>query len=97
MVSWVFGSLSGRAVSLWCSSLFIGVFTSLTICLIQAWGATLAAYYYSLPWQQLAIVISFMFVGCALLHSAACVWNDYLDREVDRLVGKLSVGTVKTK
>jgi len=38
-----------------------------------------------------------MFVGCALLHSAACVWNDYLDREVDRLVGELSVGIVKTK
>jgi hypothetical protein len=38
-----------------------------------------------------------MFVGCALLHSAACVWNDYLDREVDRLVGKLSVSTVKIK
>lgn len=72
------------------------MFTSLTIRLIQAWGATLAAYHYSLPWQQLATVISFMFVGCALLHSAACVWNDYLDREVDRLVGKLSVGTFTT-
>jgi len=66
-----------------------GVFTSLTISLIQAWGATLAAYYESLPWQQLATVLSFMFVGCALLHSSACVWNDYLDRNVDRLVGKL--------
>jgi len=30
--------------------------------------------------------MAFMFVGCAFLHSAACVWNDYLDREVDRLV-----------
>ena len=57
--------------------------------LIQAWGATLAAYYHNLPWQQLATVIPAMFVGCALLHSSACVWNDYLDREVDRLVSKL--------
>jgi len=37
-----------------------------------------------------------MFVGCALLHSAVCVWNDYVDREVDRLVGKLSASTVNT-
>lgn len=60
--------------------------------LIQAWGATLAAYYHSLPWQQLATVMPFMFVGCALLHSSACVWNDYLDREVDRLVSELPTG-----
>ena len=73
------------------------VSTSLTICFIQAWGATLAAYYYSLPWLQLVTVISFMFVGCAALHSAACVWNDYLDREVDRLVGMLSTGSSNTK
>jgi len=93
MVSWAFGLPFGHVVSSPCSDLFSRTcsdgLTSLTTCLIKAWGATLAVYYYSLPWQQLATVIPFMFVGCALLHSAACVWNDYLDREVDRRVGKL--------
>lgn len=87
---WPCGEL---VLSIWRTS----VITPLTICLIQAWGATLAAYHYSLPWLQLATVISFMFVGCALLHSAVCVWNDYVDRDVDRLVGKLLVSTVNTK
>jgi 4-hydroxybenzoate polyprenyltransferase len=47
----------------------------------------MAAYALRLPVVALVRVIPLLWLGCALLHSAACTINDIFDREVDRLVG----------
>jgi 4-hydroxybenzoate polyprenyltransferase len=54
----------------------------------QGWGSMMAAYALRLPVATLVHVIPLLWLGCALLHSAACTINDILDREVDRLVGR---------
>ncbi|KAG8891118.1 Para-hydroxybenzoate--polyprenyltransferase, mitochondrial precursor (PHB:polyprenyltransferase) [Tulasnella sp. 332] len=52
-----------------------------------AWGAILAASYPGrlLPSQLITLLFG-IFIGCALLHSAACTINDVFDRHVDGLV-----------
>ncbi|KAI0247023.1 UbiA prenyltransferase family, partial [Lactifluus subvellereus] len=55
-----------------------------------AWGMTMAARPLSLSLQTYAFNLTHGLVGAALLHSmsAGCVWNDILDREFDRQVGR---------
>ncbi|KAG8748133.1 Para-hydroxybenzoate--polyprenyltransferase, mitochondrial precursor (PHB:polyprenyltransferase) [Ceratobasidium sp. 414] len=63
----------------------VGVWLTFWPC---CWGSMMAAYALRLPVTSLTHVIPLLWLGCALLHSAACTINDIFDREVDRLVGK---------
>jgi len=52
-----------------------------------AWGALLASSYSGRPPPSDVLTLLFcIFIGCALLHSAACTINDIFDRHVDGLV-----------
>ncbi|KAH9980888.1 UbiA prenyltransferase family [Lactifluus volemus] len=53
-----------------------------------AWGMTMAARPLSLSLQTYGFNLTYGLVAAALLHSmsAACVWNDILDRDIDRQV-----------
>jgi 4-hydroxybenzoate polyprenyltransferase len=51
----------------------------------------MAAYALHIPSTSLGRAIPCLWLGCALLHSAACTINDIFDREMDRLVGKLNI------
>ena len=48
----------------------------------------MAAYAQRLPLSQILSATPLLWLGCVLLHSAACTINDIFDREVDKLVGK---------
>ncbi|KAG8758900.1 Para-hydroxybenzoate--polyprenyltransferase, mitochondrial precursor (PHB:polyprenyltransferase) [Ceratobasidium sp. 428] len=61
----------------------VGVWLTFWPC---CWGSMMAAYALRLPVASLTRVIPLLWLGCAILHSAACTINDILDRKVDRLV-----------
>ncbi|CAE6519428.1 unnamed protein product [Rhizoctonia solani] len=62
----------------------VGVWLTFWPC---CWGSMMAAYAQRLPLSQILSTIPLLWLGCALLHSAACTINDIFDREVDKLVG----------
>ncbi|KAI0267872.1 4-hydroxybenzoate polyprenyl transferase [Gloeopeniophorella convolvens] len=51
-----------------------------------AWGMTMASCTLSMPVGTYAFNLVYGLIGAALLHSAGCIWNDILDREIDRQV-----------
>jgi hypothetical protein len=76
---WPFGKVVFNVAYLWinCGS----------SCLL-AWGFLSAAYHVALPMNEvLKNTLFYAFLG-TLIHSAGCVINDMLDRDLDRKVGK---------
>ncbi|KAH9911514.1 UbiA prenyltransferase family [Fomitopsis serialis] len=53
------------------------------------WGLIMSAYALRLSPRSLAIQLAAYFVGATLRHSAACIWNDMCDIEIDRKVASL--------
>ncbi|KAF9264341.1 4-hydroxybenzoate polyprenyl transferase, partial [Marasmius fiardii PR-910] len=58
-----------------------------------AWSITMSAYASNIPVRDYGVMMAHGLFGSALLHSihithlgAACVWNDILDRDIDRKV-----------
>jgi len=51
-----------------------------------AWSALMAARQFSVPALSLVQPISLYAIGSVLLRSAACVWNDICDIDIDRAV-----------
>ncbi|KAE9403374.1 4-hydroxybenzoate polyprenyl transferase [Gymnopus androsaceus JB14] len=50
------------------------------------WSFTLCAKMENLSLRTFVPVLVYGSIGCAVLHSAGCIWNDILDRDFDRLV-----------
>ncbi|KAG8703950.1 Para-hydroxybenzoate--polyprenyltransferase, mitochondrial precursor (PHB:polyprenyltransferase) [Ceratobasidium sp. 394] len=61
----------------------VGVWLTFWPC---CWGSMMAAYALRLPVTSLTRAVPLLWLGCAILHSAACTINDVFDRKVDRLV-----------
>ncbi|KAB5594894.1 4-hydroxybenzoate polyprenyltransferase [Ceratobasidium theobromae] len=61
----------------------VGVWLTFWPC---CWGSMMAAYALQLPLTSITRTIPLLWLGCALLHSAACTINDIFDREMDKLV-----------
>jgi 4-hydroxybenzoate polyprenyltransferase len=55
-----------------------------------AWGALMASHRSAIPTKSMVVPISAYALGAILLRSAACVWNDICDIDIDRAVGKHS-------
>jgi len=51
-----------------------------------AWGALMVAHKYSVPMKSVVGPMSIYALGSILLRSAACVWNDICDVDIDRAV-----------
>jgi 4-hydroxybenzoate polyprenyltransferase len=52
-----------------------------------AWGVTLGALQVNMPLVDLIVQLLAWALGATLFHSAACVWNDMCDYDLDRQVG----------
>ncbi|EAU82425.2 4-hydroxybenzoate polyprenyl transferase [Coprinopsis cinerea okayama7 len=52
-----------------------------------AWSLTIAATALKLPLPTYLVYLGYSFVFANLLRSAGCIWNDILDRDLDRQVG----------
>ncbi|EGN92832.1 hypothetical protein SERLA73DRAFT_190552 [Serpula lacrymans var. lacrymans S7.3] len=52
----------------------------------SAWGLTMAAHKEGLSLRTYAIYLAIFWIGSVIHHSAACIWNDIIDMDIDREV-----------
>lgn len=86
--------ISGRIRCLHRSMLYVVCLLPLNILThkFPVWGILMAAYHVRFrPFSHVMWLIVLRSFERAMAHSAGCIWNDIVDRDVDGLVGKTTL------